>query len=173
MWTIFKLFMEFLTILLLFYVLVFWPRGIEILAPWPGIEPAPPALEGGVLTAGTIRGVPDVTLLIRLHYMSNRTHCQPMVTLSHRTTCCTPFSHVCCPAEASSLAVNCRWKAHGRNSRQFWGLEDGLSQQPAASKKLKPLGNEFCQQSEWTSKWLFPSWAYRQERSPPTTFITT
>ena len=27
MWTIFKVFIEFVTILLLFYVLVFWPRG--------------------------------------------------------------------------------------------------------------------------------------------------
>ena len=33
----------------------FWFFGCEacgILAPWPGIEPAPPALEGEVLTAG-------------------------------------------------------------------------------------------------------------------------
>ena len=28
MWTIFKVFVEFVTILLLFYVLVFWPRGM-------------------------------------------------------------------------------------------------------------------------------------------------
>ena len=28
MWTIFKVFMEFVTILLLFYVLVFWLRGM-------------------------------------------------------------------------------------------------------------------------------------------------
>ena len=28
MWTIFKVFIEFITILLLFYVLVFWPRGM-------------------------------------------------------------------------------------------------------------------------------------------------
>ena len=28
MWTIFKVFIEFVTILLLFYVLVFWPRGV-------------------------------------------------------------------------------------------------------------------------------------------------
>ena len=34
---------------------MFWFFGCKacgILAPWPGIEPAPPALEGGVLTAG-------------------------------------------------------------------------------------------------------------------------
>ena len=51
MWTIFKVFIEFVTILLLFYV--FWFFGLKargILAPQPGIEPAPPAPEGEVLT---------------------------------------------------------------------------------------------------------------------------
>ena len=50
MWTIFKVFIEFITTLLLF-----WFIGREacgILAPWPGIDPAPPALEGEVLTTG-------------------------------------------------------------------------------------------------------------------------
>ena len=51
MWTIFKVFIEFVTILLLFYVLVFWPQGMWDL-PGPGIEPTPPALEGEVLTTG-------------------------------------------------------------------------------------------------------------------------
>ena len=50
MWTIFKASVEFVTILLLFSVLVFWPRGI--LVPRPGIEPATPTLEGKVLTTG-------------------------------------------------------------------------------------------------------------------------
>ena len=52
MWTIFKVFIEFVTMLLLFYVLVFWPEACGILAPQPGTEPAPPALEGEVLTTG-------------------------------------------------------------------------------------------------------------------------
>ena len=39
-------------ILLLFYVLVFWPVVMRILAPPLGIKPAPPALEGYVLTTG-------------------------------------------------------------------------------------------------------------------------
>ena len=40
-------FIEFVTILLLFYILVFWPPvACGILAPQPGIEPAPPTLEG-------------------------------------------------------------------------------------------------------------------------------
>ena len=53
MWTIFKVFIEFVTILLLFSV--FWFFGCKacgILAPQPGIEPALPALEGEVLTTG-------------------------------------------------------------------------------------------------------------------------
>ena len=32
MWTIFKVFIEFITILLLFYVLVFWPRATRDLS---------------------------------------------------------------------------------------------------------------------------------------------
>ena len=48
MWAIFKVFIEFVTILLLFYV------ACEVLAARPGIEPAPPALEGEVLTSGPL-----------------------------------------------------------------------------------------------------------------------
>ena len=58
--TLFKLFIEFLTILLLVYVLVFWPRGIEISAPRSGIKPVPPASEGKVLTTGP--GEPQMSL---------------------------------------------------------------------------------------------------------------
>ena len=46
MWTIFKVFCL-LQILLLFYALVFWLRGLQV--PQPGIEPTPAALEGEVL----------------------------------------------------------------------------------------------------------------------------
>ena len=55
MCTIFKVFTEFVTILLLFYVLVFWPEACGILAPQPGIEPTASALEGKVLTTGLRR----------------------------------------------------------------------------------------------------------------------
>ena len=51
MWTIFKVFIEFVTIFLLCYVLAFWPWCM-ILGPWLEIEPAPPALEGEVFTTG-------------------------------------------------------------------------------------------------------------------------
>ena len=49
MWTIFKVFIEFVTILLLFYVLVFWSQNMRDLAPQPGIKPEPPTLESKVL----------------------------------------------------------------------------------------------------------------------------
>ena len=53
MWTIFKLFIEFVTILLLFCVLVFYPWGMWDLVPWQGIKPALPTLAGKVLTTGS------------------------------------------------------------------------------------------------------------------------
>ena len=51
MWTIFKVFIEFVIILLLFY----GHKACGILAPRPGIEPVAPALEGEVLTTGPPR----------------------------------------------------------------------------------------------------------------------
>ena len=53
MWTIFKVFSEFVTVLLLLYVLGFWgPEACGMLAFRPGIEPAPPSLKGRVLSTG-------------------------------------------------------------------------------------------------------------------------
>ena len=49
MWTIFKVFIEFVTILLLFYVLGGCASRLEaygILALRPGVEPTPSALRG-------------------------------------------------------------------------------------------------------------------------------
>ena len=46
MWTILKVFIKFVTVLLLFYALVFGCQECEILVPWPGIELKPSALEG-------------------------------------------------------------------------------------------------------------------------------
>ena len=51
MWTIFKVCMEFVTILFLCYALLFWLQACEILAP-QGMEHAAPPLEGKVLTTG-------------------------------------------------------------------------------------------------------------------------
>ena len=68
MWTIFKVFTEFITILL-FYVLVFWLWGTWYLSPWPGIESAPPALEGEVLATGPSGKSRLVHLLVTLQIL--------------------------------------------------------------------------------------------------------
>ena len=52
MWTIFKDFIEFVTILIVFYVLIFGHKTCGILIPWPGIESSLHALGGEVLTTG-------------------------------------------------------------------------------------------------------------------------
>ena len=41
-----------------FFFFSFDPKACEILAPQPGIQPAPPALKGKVLTAGPPEEVP-------------------------------------------------------------------------------------------------------------------
>ena len=60
MWAIFKVFIEFVTILLLFYLWVCDLEACGILAPWPEIKPVTPALEGDVLATGP----PGKTLLV-------------------------------------------------------------------------------------------------------------
>ena len=52
MWIIFKLFIEFVTILLLFYFLAFWLWACGISASQAGIKRAPLALKGEVLATG-------------------------------------------------------------------------------------------------------------------------
>jgi len=57
MWTIFKVFVEFVTMLLLFYIFIFWLRVMWDLSFPSGdqtyiILPPNPALEGKVLTTG-------------------------------------------------------------------------------------------------------------------------
>ena len=62
MWTIIKVFIESVTILLLFWF--FGREACGILAPRPGIEPTPPVLEGEVLTTGLPgRGPVEVFLI--------------------------------------------------------------------------------------------------------------
>jgi len=41
MWTILKVFIEFVTMLLLLFMLLFGHEACGILAPWPGIKPTP------------------------------------------------------------------------------------------------------------------------------------
>ena len=54
MWTIFEVFIEFVTMLFLFYGLFvcFRCKACGIFASWPRIQLALPALEGKVLTTG-------------------------------------------------------------------------------------------------------------------------
>ena len=52
MWTIFQVFVEFVTMLLLVFVCFFGCQACGILAPRPGTEPAPPTPESEVLTTG-------------------------------------------------------------------------------------------------------------------------
>ena len=53
MWTILKIFIEFVTILLLFYLFGgFGHEAYGIFAPCQGIEPTSPTLESKVLTTG-------------------------------------------------------------------------------------------------------------------------
>ena len=50
---------------------MFWffgPEACGILAPWPGIEPAPPALEGEVLTTGPPGKSLDLLILLLAPY---------------------------------------------------------------------------------------------------------
>ena len=56
MWTILKIFTEFVTILLLLFKFCFFfffgPEACGMLVPQKEIEPTPPALEGEILTTG-------------------------------------------------------------------------------------------------------------------------
>ena len=53
MWPILNVFIEFVTILLLFYIFGFFGhKACGILAHWTGIKPTPPALKGEVPTTG-------------------------------------------------------------------------------------------------------------------------
>ena len=48
----FKVFMEFVATLFLFYVFAFWPWSMWDFSSWPGTETSPPAFKGKVLTTG-------------------------------------------------------------------------------------------------------------------------
>lgn len=58
MWTIFKVFIEFDTILFLFYILVFWPPAMWDLNSRSETELASHALEVEVLITGPLRKFP-------------------------------------------------------------------------------------------------------------------
>ena len=90
-WTLFRIFNEFVTILLLFYI--FWFFGQEacgILVSWPGIKPTSCALEGEVLTtrptgkSQTIRTLKPANLLSRKDLIWQAWDCSPYKVLLAR-----------------------------------------------------------------------------------------
>ena len=82
MWTSFKGFIEFVTILLMFYVFGFFGHeACRILTPWPGLQPASPALEGEVLPTD-LQGGP---LLGKLRLVFRMWHISTMLLLQHMT----------------------------------------------------------------------------------------
>ena len=94
MWTIFKVFIEFGTILLLFYF--FGPEAYEILAPSPWIEPILPALEGEVLSTGPLRKSPITCLRIRQCEVYESTLKKQSFFLAHQLSSA-QFSHSVLP----------------------------------------------------------------------------
>ena len=73
MLTIFKPFIEFVTIFLLFYVLVFGSRGMgDLNSP---TKPTPPALEGSILTTGPPGKFPSPFFLLKLSENTVNTVC--------------------------------------------------------------------------------------------------
>ena len=67
MWTVFKVFIECVTTLLLLVCFSFLHRKADgILVPRPGIKPTPPALEGELLTTGLPEKSPWMLLVALL-----------------------------------------------------------------------------------------------------------
>ena len=60
MWTIFRVFIEFVTILLLFYVLVFWPRSMWVLSSPTRDRTSIPCIGRQSLNHWTARKVPVI-----------------------------------------------------------------------------------------------------------------
>ena len=58
MWTVFKVFIEFVAILLLFHILVFWPQSMWELSSLTRDQAHTPALEDKVLTLNHQRNPP-------------------------------------------------------------------------------------------------------------------
>ena len=63
MWAIFKVFIEFVTILLLFYVLIFWPRGMWDLSSPTRNQTRAPCIVRQSLNHWTTREVPIVFIM--------------------------------------------------------------------------------------------------------------
>ena len=63
MWTVFIAFIEFVTILLLFYILVFWPRGMQELRSLTRDRTCTSCTERQSLNKWTTREVPKIHMM--------------------------------------------------------------------------------------------------------------
>ena len=97
MWTIFKVFIEFVIILLLFYVLVFLaPRHVGSQLPDQGSNPRPPALEGAVLTTGLPGKSQEEILMSPISCIfSSRRALKSLTEMSDPRDYQEPFSEMC------------------------------------------------------------------------------
>ena len=96
-------FIEFVTTLLLFTFWIFWPGGMWDLRSWPGLRPAPPALEGEVLTPGPPGGPslnfcaypphPDFLGTVHSEELSLK-HCHSQPVYDTRLTMQSVFRHL-------------------------------------------------------------------------------
>ena len=75
MWTIFQVFIEFVTILLLFYVLVFWPRGMWDLSSPTRDQTLTPSIGRQSLNHWTTSGSPYNLLFDVFSFSSNPVSC--------------------------------------------------------------------------------------------------
>ena len=73
MWTIFKVFIDFVTILLLFfYVLVFWPQGMWDLSSLTRDRTRTPCFGRRSLNHRTAREVPNTLTVIPMRHLRHR-----------------------------------------------------------------------------------------------------
>ena len=128
MWAIIKVFVEFVTILLLLFM--FWCFGCEasgIWAHWQGIEPVAPALGSEILTTGLLK-----SQVIQFLHEEMQSSCLSPYTwrinnfLNGKCTIfdkylCTIFTKTC----QNVLESAKKYQAQGRMrlSHSFWGFE--------------------------------------------------
>ena len=86
MWTIFKACIEFVTILLLFYVLVFWPGGMSVLSSLTRDRTHIPCIGRQSLNHWTTREVSALLFFFSFKYLF--ISAAPGLSYSMRDLCC-------------------------------------------------------------------------------------
>ena len=107
MWTIFEVFIDFIKILLWFCFSFFGREASGILASQPGVEPAPPALGGGVLTTVSL-GKPPGRSFFFFKLLNPKVHFQvfSLLSLEHLTPSTTLESCSLAPGRPAGL-ISC------------------------------------------------------------------